>query len=278
MSGEAATPLSARDTSRPLSLLRGARGVFDIALEAMLWSRRSLLMGLLLGLPIAFALAYRFVLIAKLPAQVRGFDLYGVVVALYYVRNALPLAALFYAVSLVADEVEDKTVTYLFTRPITRASILLGKFAAYLATTLTLTLPALVITFFLLLTAGGGGGLAGAVPHLFRDGAVIALTLTAYGALFTLFGVGLRRPVIPGLLFLFVWELLALLPGYLPRLTLTAYLRSLIPHRPPDEGLAEVFGQVLPAALCLETLGLLVPAFLGLAFWIFSRKEYVLEQ
>ena len=49
----------------------------------------------------------------------------------------LPLAALFYATSLVADEVEGRTLTYLLTRPITRASILAGKFAAYLATTLT---------------------------------------------------------------------------------------------------------------------------------------------
>ena len=53
--------------------------------------------------------------------------------------------------------------------------------------------------------------------------------------------------MIPGLLFLFVWELLANLPGYLPRFTITAWLRSLIRHRPADEGLAEMFGQVLPA-------------------------------
>jgi len=266
------------DTSRPLGLLAGARGVFDVALDAMVWSRRSLLMAALLLLPILFALLYRFVLLAKLPAQLRGVDLYGVIVALYYVRNALPLAALFYAVSLIADEVEDKTITYLFTRPITRASILLGKFAAYLATTLTLTLPSLVITFFLLLTARGFGDVAGSVHHLFRDAGVVALTFLAYGALFTLFGVALRRPVIPGLLFLFVWELLALLPGYLPRLTLTAYLRSLILHRPPDENLAEVFGQVLPVATSLEAIAGMVVLFLGAALWIFVHKEYVLEQ
>lgn len=267
-----------RDAARPLGLLGGARGVFALALDGMLLSRRSLLMAALLGLPVAFALLYRMVLAAKLPAQVRALDLYGVIVALYYVRNALPLAALFYAVSLVADEVEDKTVTYLFSRPITRASILLGKFAAYLVTTLALTLPSLVVTFFLLMTAGGAEGLRAAVPHLFRDAGVAALTLLSYGALFALFGVALRRPVIPGLLFLFVWELIALLPGYLPRFTLTAYLRSLVTHRPPDEGLAEVFGQVLPTALSLQTLAVLVVLFLGLASWIFSRKEYVLEQ
>ena len=64
----------------------------------------------------------------------------------------LPLAALFYATALVADEVEGRTLTYLTTRPVSRAAIFAGKFAAYLVTDLCLALPACVLTFFLLLT------------------------------------------------------------------------------------------------------------------------------
>ena len=84
--------------------------------------------------------------------------------------------------------------------------------------------------------------------------------------------------MIPGLLFLFVWELLANAPGYLPRFTITAYLRSLIHHRPPDEGLAEIFAQVLPTALCLEAVGGMIVVFLAGAAWIFAQREYVLDQ
>jgi ABC-type transport system involved in multi-copper enzyme maturation permease subunit len=244
----------------------------------MVWSRRSLMMAVLLGLPVAFGILYRAVLMAKLPAKLTGPDLYGTIVAVYYIRNVLPLAALFYATSLIADEVEGKTRTYLLTRPIRRGAILAGKFAAYLATTLSLTLPALVVTFFLLTTARGWSGVGGAVPDLFRDMGVVVLALLAYGALFTLLGVLLKRPMIPGLLFVFVWELVANLPGYMPRLTVTAYLRSLVHHRPPVEGLAELFGEVLPAALCLEVLAAMIAVFLGTAAWIFSRREYVMEQ
>ncbi len=84
--------------------------------------------------------------------------------------------------------------------------------------------------------------------------------------------------MIPGLLFLFVWELVANLPGYMPRFTITAYLRSLISHRPPAEGLSAIFGQVLPAPLCLATLTGLTLVFLIGAAWIFSLREYVMEQ
>jgi ABC-type transport system involved in multi-copper enzyme maturation permease subunit len=279
MTGDlSASPAPGRDTTRPLAFAAAARGVFDLTLQGMVWSRRSLLMAILLGLPVAFGILYRAVLVARVPPQLSGLDLYAVVVAVYYVRNLLPLAALFYATALVADEVEGKTLPYLLTRPIPRAAILLGKFAAYLATTLTLTLPATVVTFFLLLTARGFAGLGASVPDLFRDMGVMVLALLAYGALFTLLGVLLRRPVIPGLLFLFGWELIANLPGYLPRFTITAWLRSLMAHRPAEEGLAGLFGQVLPAGMSLGVLAALIAGFLGLSVWIFSTREYVLEQ
>jgi ABC-type transport system involved in multi-copper enzyme maturation permease subunit len=275
------TTATQRDTSQPLPFAQAARGVFDLSLEGMIWSRRSLLMAVLIGLPLLFALLFRAITASGLTSELRtvhGFDLYGVLVTFYYVRNALPLVALFYATSLIADEIEGRTITYLLTRPIQRAAILFGKFAAYLATTLTLTLPPLLISFFLLGGDGGVRALAGHVPDLLTDMGVCALTLLAYGALFTLLGVLLRRPVIPGLLFLFIWELVANLPGYMPRFTLTAYLRSLLSHRPPAEGPAELFGQKLPALLCLETLSVTIVVLLAAAAWVFSRREYVLEQ
>jgi len=267
-----------RDPARPLPLLAGARGVFDLTLEGMLWSRRSLLMAVFLGLPVLFGILFRAVLAARIPPELGGFELYGMIVAYYYVRNVLPLAALFYASSLVADEVEGKTLTYLLTRPIGRASILAGKFAAYLVTTLCLVLPATVVTFFLLTTTGSLPGVGAQVPDLFRDLGVVALTLAVYGALFALLGVLLRRPLIPGLLFLYGWELVANLPGYMPRLTVTAWLRSLLRHRPPQEGFSELFVQVFPAEESLAVLGVMVLALLSLAFWIFSSREYVMEQ
>jgi ABC-type transport system involved in multi-copper enzyme maturation permease subunit len=266
-----------RDVSRPLPFGAAVRAVFGLSLDAMVLTRRGALMAVLVGLPIAFGALYRAVLAARLPAQVGPMELYGVVVVLYYIGSVLPLTALFYATSLVADEVEGRTITYLFTRPIPRPAILAGKFAAYLVTTLGLALPSLVVTF-LLLTTTREGVLAAAAPELFRDAGAAALTLLAYGALFTLLGVLLKRPLIPGLLFVFVWEWVSKLPGYMPRFTLTAYLRSLVTHRPAEEGLAGLFGQVLPAGSSLAILAGLSAGFLALALWIFSTREYVLEQ
>ncbi|MGD8897335.1 MAG: ABC transporter permease [Acidobacteriota bacterium] len=268
-----------RDTSQPVPFVPATRAVFDLSLEGMIWSRRSLLMGLLVGVPLIVAVVYRVLLAAEvLPSAAPPLDLYGFAVAIIWVRNLLPLMALFHATSLIADEVEGRTLTYLLTRPLTRPAIFAGKFAAYLATSLGIALPSAVLTFFLLVTARGWSGVGASVPDLLRDLGVMTLTVLAYGALFALLGVLLRRPVIPGLLFLFGWELMANLPGYLPRLTLTAYLRSLIHHRPAQEGLAGLFNQVQPVGLSLAVVLATTTLFLGAAAWLFSEREYVLEQ
>jgi hypothetical protein len=274
-----ALPAPARDVTRPLPFRHAARAVFDLSLEGMIWTRRSILMAILVGMPVAFAILYRVVLSSSARVQpVTPHDLYAVVVAIYWIRNVLPLAALFYATALVADEVEGKTLTYLLTRPLTRSAIFAGKFAAYLVTTLTLALPAAVVTFLVVLSARGSSAVGQAVPDLLRDLAVMALALLVYGAFFALLGVLLKRPVIPGLVFLYGWELLANLPGYLPRLTITAWLRSLVTHRPAQEGLAGLFQQVLPAAQAVPVLLVASVVFLFLAARIFSVREYVLEQ
>jgi len=264
-----------RDTSRPVPFARAARAVFSLSVEGMLWSRRSLVIGVLLAIPVLIAVLYRVVLVTHLPPRVTSLGLYAGLINGFWLRNALPLAALFYAAALIADEVEGRTLTYLLTRPVHRVAILAGKFGAYLATTLCLSLPAVVLTFFILATAKGAR-LSVAAPGFARDLAVLSLTLVVYGALFLLLGVLLRRPLIVGLAYVFVWEFfIPNAPGYVPRFTLTTWLRSLL----TGGGVSNVFGgQVLPTGLSLVVLALATVAFLALAAWIFSRREYVLDQ
>ena len=54
---------------------------------------------------------------------------------LLYIRFIIPVFGVFYGTSLIADEVDDRTITYLFTRPIRRGAVLIQNFLAYLACT-----------------------------------------------------------------------------------------------------------------------------------------------
>src|SRR5678816_4572266 len=108
----------------PPSVLSGALRIFDLSLGQMLWSRRTLFMALVVGVPVLIAFALRTLEELGMPimrsgrATVGGGAVFGLMVWGFYVRFAAPVLEVFYGTALIADEVEDKTLTYLFTRPI----------------------------------------------------------------------------------------------------------------------------------------------------------------
>src|SRR3974390_420264 len=138
--------------------------VFDLSLSEMLWSRRTIFMALVVGAPVAISVLLR--LLAALGAPVfkvngsmmAGPAIFGLMIWVFYLRFTIPVLGVFYGTSLIADEVEDKTITYLFTRPIRKGSVLLGKFLAYLACTVFVVLPSVVIVYLAIVPMRGSLG------------------------------------------------------------------------------------------------------------------------
>lgn len=262
--------------------------VFDLSLGQMLWSRRSVFLALLVGGPVLIAAVMRLTSAASLGtfqvngARVGGGTLFGLIIWLLYIRFIVPVLGVFYGTALIADEVEDKTITYLFTRPISRRAILFGKYLAYLACTILLVLPSVVVVFFLIAPTGGST-IAGSFPSLLADLGMLAAGLTAYGAVFAFVGARLKRPLIIGLVFAFGWEPSVLLfPGYMKRLTVAYYLQALVTHEMPrDSGVAvllQAVHEVPSVATSLTALAAITVLSLWLAGRAVERREYVLDQ
>lgn len=270
-------------TPGPLSVLAGAWRVFDFSLGQMLWSRRTIFMALVVGLPVVLSVILRLLPVFGVPvieAGVTGPVLFGLMFWAFCVRFAVPVLAMFYGAALVADEVEDRTITYLFTRPIRRASVVVGKYFAFLVVTMAVMLPALVLMWLLLVPIEGS--LGASFPDLVLDLVIVAGGLMAYGALFAAAGAWLRRPLLVGLIFIFGWENLAMaLPGHLRRLTVGHYVQGLVPHTMPADSPLEFLQaafQTAPAASeCVIGLLVVTAAGLWLAARAVSRREYVLE-
>lgn len=268
-------------SARPVPLYQATRGVFRLALRGMLRTRHSLFLLVLLGLPVLIALTQRL----SGGGRGGGFDLYGALVSGYYlgyfgpgVGAALPLLALFYAAALVGDEVEGHTLVYFLTRPIPRAAVVLGKFAAYLAWTLTATLVSLGLVFVLARAPNAADPWVAATTFA-RDLGVSFIALASYGSVFALVGVLLRRPLLPGLAFLYVWEFGARLAGPFSRLTLGAYIEPLLARKTMPLGQAWLSSPtgVSPVQAAL-ILGLLALISLVAASVLFARREYVANQ
>src|SRR5207247_11419601 len=137
----------AETRSEAPGLVASAIRILDLSIGQMLWSRRSIFLAVVTGGPVALAAAIRTIATVGhegLPQvngePVGGPALFGLIMWLLYIRFIVPVLGVFYGTALIADEVEDRTITYLFTRPIPRASVLIGKYCAYLVLTLLLVL------------------------------------------------------------------------------------------------------------------------------------------
>ena len=270
--------------------------IYDLSFGQMLWSRRTVFMVMVVGGPVAVALILRMLVSMDLldassvidgrPVTIDGPVIFGLMIWGFYLSFSVPLLGVFYGTALIADEVEDKTITYLFTRPLPRGAVLVGKYLAYLVCTGVLVLPSVMVVFFLVVPLLGGSIGAG-FPNLLKDLALLAVGLAVYGGLFALVGTLFKRPLLTGLVFIFGWEpIVVVLPGYMKQFTVAYYLQGLVPHAMPQEGtvtglVLQVLqaNEVLPSAtvslvgLCVITIG-----GLGLAVRLVQRREYVLEQ
>jgi hypothetical protein len=245
-----------------MTLFGPTRRVFELALGALLWGRRSGFLALAAGAPILLAAVTRLAMINGTAVLTINGSRIGIeamfetAISVLYLKFIVPALGVYYGTSLIADEVEDKTITYLFTRPIARGAIVLGKYLAYLLCAAAFVLPSAALVFLIMVPFDGMGTL---FRTLLGDLGVIAMGLAAYGAVFLWAGVTFKRPLVGGLVFVFGWEQLALvLPGYLRRLTIAYYLR--------------------PATLGLASLAFITIVAVFLAMRAIERREYVLEQ
>ena len=277
------------DRTAAASLVASAVRIFDLSLGQMLWSRRSVFLGVLVGGPVLLAALIRIVT-ATTPfwrlsingGRVGGPALFGLMIWLLYIRFIVPVLGVFYGTALIADEVDDKTITYLFTRPVRRGAVLIGKYLAYVACTALLVLPSVVLVYFLVVPLGGGS-IGASFPALLEDLGMLIIGLIAYGAVFAWVGARLKRPLVVGLVFAFGWEPAVLLfPGYLKRLTVAYYLQALVPHAMPQDSavsiLLQVFREVPPAATSVAYLAVIVALALWFSARAVERREYVLDQ
>jgi ABC-2 type transport system permease protein len=268
------------------SFLAASWRVFELSLGEMLWSKRTIFMALVVGGPVILAIVVRVLQASGIPAlrvngvRVGGAAMFGMLVWVLFIRFIVPVLGVFYGTALMADEVEDKTITYLFTRPIQRGAIVIGKYFAYLVCTALVVLPSVMIVYFMLVPFSEVGLSFGL---LLKDLAILGIGLAVYGALFALTGAVLKRPLVVGLIFAFGWEQVALLmPGYLKRFTLAYYVQALVPHAMPSDGpaslLQAVFRDVPAPATAIFWLFFALVVSLFLATRAVERREYILEQ
>jgi ABC-2 type transport system permease protein len=173
----------------------------------------------------------------------------------------IPVVSLVFGGAAIGDLRDDKTLVYLWLRPMDRWPLVIGAFAAAVTLTAPITLIPVVAAAIL---AGSGGGLVSATV---LAGAV---AVVAYCAIFTMLGVALRRFIVWGLAYILIWEgFIALGGAGVARFAIRKYTRSIIVDRT---------GIDLDLADFSQTTGVVVPllaavAALAVGSWRLARQD-----
>lgn len=179
------------------------------------------------------------------------------------------------AVAQFRNEIDNETLLYLSDRSITRPMIVVGKFLGSLTAALVLVVPAALVPLWIAELAGGPSYPIGVTATL---GAAAILAAVAYTGFFLFLGLVSRAALLIGLLYGFLWEeLVPLLPGSAPRLTLVFYVRNFLSGELTSGPVSGYPAPLTSTAAALVLLGLAV-AFVVLACIFFRYLETAPER
>jgi len=267
------------------TLIRTTAILFAMQLRALLRSKRFLVCALIALAPTAAALFVCAIARAHGEA-IPTFELAW----LFVVQSTVPLIALILGSAVIAEEIEDRTVTYLFTRPVPRASVLLGRLLA--AVLVAVALCWLAAEPALLVVQRAGESIVDPEPRiaamLLPDGMresirqACLIGAVVYTTMFAVAGAILKHPMIVGIGYTFVIEgFVGMLPGQNATATVQYHLKSLVAGGSEAHLLRmrELFGhqELAPAGESLQALWTTALVALALGLWIVSRKQYVMQ-
>lgn len=132
----------------------------------------------------------------------------------------VPVTTLVFASAALGDFIDDGTMVYLWLRPVARWKLAL----AAAASSFTVVLPLVLLPLLIAAAATGKGS-----DLVAGTAASTTLGVAAYTGIFVMLGVRVRRSLLWGLLYIFIWEgFVANAGDTASRLAIRAYTRSVL--------------------------------------------------
>jgi ABC-2 type transport system permease protein len=203
-----------------------------VTARGLLGRRRTILMVLLAGAPIALGLLIRLggSRPNALPTALEGL----------VVSSVLPLVALVFGTAALGSELDDGTGVHILTKPIPRWTIVVPKVAVAGGLTALLLFPATILAGILI---GGSGGRQIGLTFAFAIAVLVGSFV--YSAIFVALSAATSRGLVIGLAYSLLWE--GLLSGALKGTQLFSvreYIRGMASTLAPTESIVSVVGSL----------------------------------
>ena len=256
--------------------------ILRIEIKKNLWMRRTIWIYLL-----AFAPTVMFGIHALTSPMGRNCSLaedtriFAYVFQIFYLRVGIFFGCMGLFTWLFRGEIVEKSLHYYFLSPMRREVLVAGKFVAGLITASLVFSASVLLCFTFAYGHFGAPGRAfvfsgPGLGYLMSYLLVTVLACLGFGSLFMALSLVFKNPILPGIVIL-LWETFhAVAPSMLQKLSISFYLKQLVPVTIPPEGLMALFTVVAePVAAWLVIPGLIIlsAAILVFAGYRIRRTE-----
>jgi ABC-2 type transport system permease protein len=201
-----------------------------------------------------------------------GYEIFMNVATTLYFFLIIPLITILYSISAVRDDIENHTIVYLITRPVSKSEILLYKFKGYFISSWVLITISMVICFFIVAFREGTP-----TTNLNYIGVLIGvmtLTLLAYGAIFFVFATLTSYPIVVSLIYVFFYEnFVSTQWNYVNRFSVSFHIQSIADGLLGDVANVFLFEKLSATDSFMVLIGVIIVFFL-LACYIFNNRDF----
>ncbi len=224
-----------------------------------LFSRRSLAVYLLVGMPLALMLLRALFMPGSMRADAtHATTEFAEVFHFFLLRFVVFFANAMIFVRLFRGEILEKSLHYTLLAPLPRTVLVLGKYLGGVLSASVILVITTTLTYILVYLPHGSAGVqqllsSSGIANLASYLLIVVLACFAYGALFMLAGLFFKNPMVPAILFL-GWETLTpFLPTFLKVLSFVHYLVSFAPV-PVSLGAFALLARPVPGWIALVAL------------------------
>ena len=201
-----------------------------------------------------------------------GYDVFFNVAYYLYFVLIIPLITILYSISVIRDDIENHTIVYLITRPISKTEILFYKYKGFIISTWIPISISISLTFFI--TASAEGSIFAHLDYLGTTFLLMTLAIFSYGALFLIFAIITSYPTVLSLIYVFFIEnIISSQTNVINRFSITFHLQSILDGMVgniTNVGLYKTF-QASDSIMVLVGIS---TVFMLIAIYIFNFKDF----
>ena len=201
-----------------------------------------------------------------------GYEIFMNIATFFFFLFIIPLISMLFAISAIRDDIENHTIVYLITRPVSKTEILFWKYKGFFISSWVPIAISMCITFFIVSYHEGS-----VLLHINYLGILIGmmtLSVLVYGALFFLFAVISPYPIVISLLYVFFWE--TIIPNQLNvlnRLSILYHIQTIAHDTLGEIANVQIYQPINWVTSFFVLLGALI-VILSLAIYLYNHRDF----